>query len=312
MGSSQGFTTGVIHPKSLFHELSYVWQLYLPRLPGMTHYFKGMTTWKDVWFDRSVGFYGWMDTTFPGWVNNIALVPAGAIALLCGRELLTRRTALRARLAELGAYAAICLGVLLMLGVTSYVADALEHRNAFGETRYLLPLIPLLGAVIALAVRGAGRRWAPVVGAAMVVLFLGHDVFSQLQVIARYYRIATTVAEDLCCSSARGLPTLTDQSPSGTQRFRPALSRPCIGCPAADEYERKDRTTLWHVADRAPDPSRGFRGRALRSCCVSCSPRLSGMIDGTVSSLAPIFAAAIASNSHTAFWSASRPRSAPG
>jgi hypothetical protein len=27
----------------------------------------------------------------------------------------------------------------------------------------------------------------PVIGAAMIVLFLGHDIFSQLQVIARYY-----------------------------------------------------------------------------------------------------------------------------
>ena len=28
----------------------------------------------------------------------------------------------------------------------------------------------------------------PVAGAPLVVLFLGHDLFSQLQVIARYYR----------------------------------------------------------------------------------------------------------------------------
>lgn len=37
------------------------------------------------------------------------------------------------------------------------------------------------------AVGGAGRRWMPVTGAALVVLFLGHDLLSQLQVIARYY-----------------------------------------------------------------------------------------------------------------------------
>ncbi|HYM55354.1 MAG TPA: hypothetical protein VES97_08330, partial [Solirubrobacteraceae bacterium] len=79
------------------------------------------------------------------------------------------------------------VGVLVMLGVSSYSSDVIEHKYAFGEPRYLVPLIPLLGAVIALAVRGAGRRLAPVAGAAMVVLFLGHDIFSQLQVIARYY-----------------------------------------------------------------------------------------------------------------------------
>jgi cation transport ATPase len=164
-----------------------VWQVYLPRLPGMTRCFTGIATYKDVWFDRLVGQYGWMDTVFPGWVDNVALVPAGLIALFCGRELYVRRAALRARLPELGVYALMTVGVLVLVGLSSYQTDVLGHELAFGETRYLLPMLPLLGAVIVLAVRGAGRRWAPVVGAALVVLFLGHDIFSQLQTIARYY-----------------------------------------------------------------------------------------------------------------------------
>jgi hypothetical protein len=45
----------------------------------------------------------------------------------------------------------------------------------------------LLGAVLALAARGAGRRFGPLIGVAIVVLVLGHDVFSQLLVAARYY-----------------------------------------------------------------------------------------------------------------------------
>jgi uncharacterized membrane protein len=177
----------LVSTSSLFHELSYIWQLYLPRLPGMPHYFAGLLTAKDVWFDRSVGLYGWFDTMFAPWVNDVALIPAAIIAVLCGRELVLRRDALRKRLPEFATYAAIVLGVLVMIGASSYLSDAVGHEAPFGEPRYLLPLLPLLGAVIALAVRGGGRRWAPVVGAAMVVLFLGHDIFSQLQVIARYY-----------------------------------------------------------------------------------------------------------------------------
>jgi hypothetical protein len=62
-------------------------------------------------------------------------------------------------------------------------------------------------------------------------------------------------------------------------------------------------------ADTAPSPPksliarwihrRGFRGERDFVLRV-VQPALVGMIDGTVSSLAPIFAAAIASNSHTA------------
>ncbi len=184
-----GLLSAIAHQSasSIFDELSYVWELYLPRLPGMAHYFEGMFTLKDVWFDRSVGLYGWMDTMFPSWVDAVALVPATVVALLCLREVLARSGALKARLAEFGVYTLIALGLLGMIGIASYSSDVVSHEAAFGEPRYLLPLLPLLGAVVVLAVRGAGRRWAPVAGAAIVVLFLAHDVFSQLQVIARYY-----------------------------------------------------------------------------------------------------------------------------
>lgn len=182
--SSVGSTIGF---SSLTRELSYIWQMYLPRLPGMTSYFAGVNTWKDIWFDRSVGFYGWMDTMFPSWVDSVALVAAIVVAVLCGRELYARRQALGERLPELASYAAITLGVLLMLGIASYSDDQVEHELSLGEPRYLLPMLALFAAAIALAIRGTGRRWMSIAGAAMVLLFLGHDIFSQLQVIARYY-----------------------------------------------------------------------------------------------------------------------------
>lgn len=178
---------GLLEPQSLLHAFVYAWQLYLPRLPGMKHYFEGLATYKDIWFDRSVGFYGWMDVIFPTWVDNVALLPAAAVALLSAREVVRRRAALRGRLPEFGVYVMLILGLLGLIGVWSYQSDVLERQPAFGEPRYLLPLLPLLGAVLTLAVRGAGRRWAPVLGAGLVVLVFGYDLVSQLQTVARYY-----------------------------------------------------------------------------------------------------------------------------
>ncbi len=178
---------GLLTLASLGHALVYTWQLYLPRLPGMKPYFEGIATYKDIWFDRSVGLYGWMDTLFPGWVDNVALVPAVAVAVLFGRGVFVSRRALRARLPEFGVYLTMTLGLLVLIGTWSYQNDVLEHGPAFGEPRYFLPLLPLLGGVFTLAVRGAGRRWISVAGAALVVLLFGYDVVSQLQVIARYY-----------------------------------------------------------------------------------------------------------------------------
>jgi hypothetical protein len=169
---------------SIFHELIYIWQFYLPRLPGMRSYFHGFPTTRVYWFDGLVGLYGWLDTTFPAWVYSAAIVPAAAIAALAIRALFISRGVLRGRLSEALTYLAMSCGVLLIIGANDYL-----HKlpGEYAEPRYLLPMLVLWGAILALAARGAGRRWGPVVGVLIVGLALAHDLFSQLLVISRYY-----------------------------------------------------------------------------------------------------------------------------
>lgn len=169
---------------SILSKISYIWQLYLPRLPGMTNYFPGLSTTRELWFNRGVGFYGWLDTTFPVRVDNLVLVPVGILTLLCARSLVAGRAALRRHIAEVAVYAAMGLGLLALVGLSSYIDSS---EGLFADPRYLLPLLPLFGVGLALAARGAGRRWGPTVGALIIVLFLAHDIFSQLLVAGRYY-----------------------------------------------------------------------------------------------------------------------------
>jgi hypothetical protein len=171
---------------SIFHEISYIWQFYLPRLPGMANDFPGIFTTRQIWFDRSVGLYGWLDTPFPVWVYNIALIPTALLTILGIRALIVGRAELRRRLVELVVYAVMGSGLLALAGAASYLSFP-EEAGRYGEPRYLLPLLALLGAMLALSARGAGRRWGPAAGTLIVVLFLAHNVFSQLQVIARFY-----------------------------------------------------------------------------------------------------------------------------
>jgi len=171
---------------SVLGEISYIWQFYLPRLPGMANDFPGIFTTRQLWFDRSVGFYGWLDTTFPVWVENLALIPAALLAILGIRALVGVRATLRRRLVELGVYTLISVGVMALVGADGYVRFP-RDVSAYAEPRYLLPMLSLLGAALVLSARGAGRRWGPAVGAVIVVLFLAYDMFSQLQVISRFY-----------------------------------------------------------------------------------------------------------------------------
>jgi 4-amino-4-deoxy-L-arabinose transferase-like glycosyltransferase len=172
--------------RSPLHELEYIWQFYLPRLPGMVSYFPGVSSFRQLWFARAVGLYGWLDTAFPAWVYNFALVPATLITLLAARTLLARRAALRARLPELAIYLVMALGLLTLIAVDSYNALQAEGPG-YIQPRYVLPLLPLAAAVLAAGARGAGRRLGPAVGALIVTLFLAHDLFSQLLVVARFY-----------------------------------------------------------------------------------------------------------------------------
>lgn len=184
-----GVVSGAIHLTnrrgSVFDEIGYIWQFYLPRLPGMANDFPGLSITRQIWFNRSVGLYGWLDTPFPIWVDNIALIPATLIAILGIRGLITVRATLRRRLVELAVYAVMGVGLLTLIGAQSYAS--VTESGTYGEPRYLLPLLALLAAALVLSARGAGRRWGPAVGTLIVVLFLAHDIFSQLLVVSRFY-----------------------------------------------------------------------------------------------------------------------------
>lgn len=171
---------------SLAQELTYAWDFYLPALPFMHNDFGELFSTRQIWFRDVVGLYGWGDTVFPGWLYSAALVPAALLVCLCARGIALARSALRAQAAAIVTYCAIALGLLLLIaaaGYTQYPGTVTE----FTDARYLLPLLAMWGTVLALAARGAGRRWGPVVGAVLIALVLAHDLFSQLQVIARYY-----------------------------------------------------------------------------------------------------------------------------
>ncbi len=167
-------------------EVVYIWEFFLPRLPGMADHFPGLSTLRQVWFNRTVGLYGWLDTTFPPWVYVFALIPAGLMALLALCGLIARRAALLRRKSELLVYLVICASLLTLIGADSHLGSISEGAG-YAQPRYVMPLLPFAAAVVALAARGAGRRWGPVVGALIVTLFLAQDIFSQLLTVSRFY-----------------------------------------------------------------------------------------------------------------------------
>jgi Predicted membrane protein (DUF2142) len=172
-------------PAKLKEFLSYLWQFYLPRLPFLDDQQVGLPLF-NVWFKGVVGRYGWLDTTFPEWVYTVALCVIGAVVALAGRALWRARRAVSRRRGEVLAYAALAGGLLLVIAWSGY-SGRLSNGFIFEQARYLFPLAGLYAALIALAARGAGRRWGPAVGATLVVLACGHALLSVLLVVDRFY-----------------------------------------------------------------------------------------------------------------------------
>jgi Predicted membrane protein (DUF2142) len=165
--------------------LSYVWQLFLPRLPGMNHQIAGVPLHR-VWFNGFIGRFGWLGYGYPQWVYDVAWRVAIAIVLLTLGGLARSLRALRTRWLELACYAVAVAGTAALVGLVDYQAF-ISHQPLYEQARYLLPLSALYGAAIALAARAAGRRYGPVLGAALVMLALAHTVFGQLITLTRYY-----------------------------------------------------------------------------------------------------------------------------
>ena len=165
--------------------LSFLWQFYLPRLPGMRAQFTVYPLW-DRWFKGSVGNFGLLDYGFPSWVYSMFLIVFIGLAALAVRALIASRAALRRRWQEIVAYLAIALGLLIGIARVGYNWH-LAYTFIFEQARYIFPLLALYGLFMALAVRGAGRRWGGALAGVLVVGALAHTIFAQLLTLHRYW-----------------------------------------------------------------------------------------------------------------------------
>jgi 4-amino-4-deoxy-L-arabinose transferase-like glycosyltransferase len=174
-----------VAPIGLTEQLSYTWQLYLPRLPFMDDQFSYVPPYSS-WFKGTIGIFGWLDTSFPEWAYRVALAIAIPLALLALLGVWQRRAVLRERWEEPLTWLTIVAGLLGSIGFLGirYRADS---GFAFEQARYLLPLLPLYASGLVLAALAVGRGWGRQLGAAIVLLALAHGVFAQLLVIGRFY-----------------------------------------------------------------------------------------------------------------------------
>jgi hypothetical protein len=174
-----------LHPGTLSYLPTYLWQFYLPDLPGQVEIARiPELPVYDVWLKTGWAAFGWLEVTFPEPVYALLAVLSAAAFVAAGVVL--RRQRLLSR--ELALFFGLtALALLAGLHFTEYaVVVGDESPTAFNQGRYLLPLIPLGGLAVAMACLLAGRRREHVVAAVLAGLFV-LQAFSLGLVVERFY-----------------------------------------------------------------------------------------------------------------------------
>jgi hypothetical protein len=170
-------SAGLDHPTLV---LSYFWQTFLPKLPFMTDLFVQRWPAFDFYVQRGFAALGWYAYEFPRWAYVVIVIAMAGLAAFALRGLWALRRGLRTRWVEVAFVAVAIVGVLG--GVAAVYAQAVP-RDPYTQPeqgRYAFTVLAPLAAVAGLALVGAGRRLAPVVGGAAVAGMAGLQVAALL------------------------------------------------------------------------------------------------------------------------------------
>lgn len=183
---SANLAAGASGAADLEDKVAYVWQALLPPLPSMEDMFPLYPPW-EIFFKGFIGRFGWFQYGFSDPWYVVALVIFAIVGIFAGLALVRQRPGVSGRISELLIYVAMAGGLVVALELVAYGYHQALVFAYFEQARYLFPLLPLYGALVAVAARGAGRRWGPALGAFLVVLSMSHSLSSQLLSIARFY-----------------------------------------------------------------------------------------------------------------------------
>jgi Predicted membrane protein (DUF2142) len=185
LGLADYAVAGDPSPQRVRELLSYLWQFYLPRLsfmpPLRPHW--GI---RQAFIDRLFGGYAQLEISPPSWVlTAIAVAAAATVASAAAGVVLRRRSGSRSA-GALAVLAVAVVGYLLLLHAVAF-NSLLSSRDPVITGRYLLPLMPLYGAGIALAVGWLPRRAAVPLGAATLAGLTVVQLDALGLVFARFY-----------------------------------------------------------------------------------------------------------------------------
>jgi hypothetical protein len=169
-------------------KFAYIWQIFLPPLPGMTDLYVGpghVPAWtiyvKEIW-----GVFGWASMPFPERVYKVIFIVLVALAVLALVTLVRERRAVLDRWPELTVLALAAIGVSVSVHL-AFLRTTPFSSNISEQGRYLFPAITTAAVVGVGACFGVGRRYAPVLATGLVTAMMLFSAAAQVFVLTGYF-----------------------------------------------------------------------------------------------------------------------------
>jgi 4-amino-4-deoxy-L-arabinose transferase-like glycosyltransferase len=173
------------YPFNVRQFLSYIWQFYLPRLPGMfpDRVTGGLSVY-NIWVRQGWGTFGWLDVPMSGWVYTVV----GGFTALIGvaSAAIVARFRDRLRWQLMAFFAVAVLALLAGLHLTEY-RSLLNGNGPYLQGRYLLPVVGVFGLAVAIVVDRLPGRWQGTACAVLLPSMLLLQVIALSTVAAAYY-----------------------------------------------------------------------------------------------------------------------------
>ena len=165
--------------------LSYLWQYYLPRVPGQNAFPTVAHTLPayDIWFKGVWGAFGWTEVVF-GNPLYVALLALSVVVVVAAASELWRGRATADK--AIGAFLAL-VTVSLFAGLHWSDYHLIKSGGNFNQGRYLLPLAGIAGIVLAIGIRRLVPRWRPYAVAGVLGGLFALQLFALALNVTRFY-----------------------------------------------------------------------------------------------------------------------------
>jgi hypothetical protein len=180
---TSGTIKNTLHHPTLY--LSYLWQVFLPRLPFMTDLASQPWPAFDIYVKRGWGAFGWYAIEFPHWVYLIVVTVMIAVGALAVRTVYRERRIARSLWIELVVLSLVIIGVIG--GVEAAYTGTAPRPVVAEQGRYAFTAIVPLATVAVAGCFGAGRSRAIWLLAALASAVLGMSYAAQLLTLVRFF-----------------------------------------------------------------------------------------------------------------------------